>query len=165
MHVCFQGINLGRQRFRTTFTEWQVNSLEAEFQRTQYLPKHRAIELANLLNISHFNIKIWFQNRRQKAKKLSKALSSSQVNLPSRAQRTGTENHSVSSSDIESIVLSDDEIEDEQISDKETEQSKIADENTETAQKKVDNEEAEQEKVIGEGEKDSETDLKSEPAK
>ncbi|CAO1443516.1 unnamed protein product [Diamesa hyperborea] len=64
----------GRQRRqRTTFSAEQTLKLEIEFNRNEYISRGKRFELAESLQLSETQIKIWFQNRRAKDKRIEKA--------------------------------------------------------------------------------------------
>ncbi|CAF1142980.1 unnamed protein product [Adineta ricciae] len=54
------------KRIRTIFTSEQLERLEAEFEKQQYMVGNERSYLAKKLDLSEAQIKIWFQNRRIK---------------------------------------------------------------------------------------------------
>ena len=56
-------------RWRTTYQDYQTKALEMEFLTNRFIPKIRRFQLAKAINLTERQIKIWFQNRRMKAKK------------------------------------------------------------------------------------------------
>lgn len=57
------------KRKRTAYNTNQLNALEEEYHKSQYLDRNRRQQLAAELDLTDRNVKIWFQNRRMKDKK------------------------------------------------------------------------------------------------
>ncbi|RZF42520.1 hypothetical protein LSTR_LSTR004439 [Laodelphax striatellus] len=57
------------KRVRTIFTPEQLERLEAEFERQQYMVGPERLYLAHALQLTEAQVKVWFQNRRIKWRK------------------------------------------------------------------------------------------------
>ena len=63
-----QGVR--QPRTRTAFNDFQLEQLNIEFNNDQYLSESRRQRLASDLSLNEANVKIWFQNKRAKLKKI-----------------------------------------------------------------------------------------------
>ncbi|NP_001310742.1 homeobox protein E30-like [Parasteatoda tepidariorum] len=59
------------KRPRTAFSSEQLNRLRQEFSENRYLTERRRQDMARDLKLNESQIKIWFQNRRAKLKKIN----------------------------------------------------------------------------------------------
>jgi len=58
------------EKYRSVYTEQQRNELECEFMADNYISMKRKAELSQRLALSERQIKIWFQNRRAKSRRI-----------------------------------------------------------------------------------------------
>ncbi|CAD5216052.1 unnamed protein product [Bursaphelenchus okinawaensis] len=70
-----------RRRQRVLFTPEQIQTLEERFENTKYLTPNERDRLAEKLGLTSTQIKIWFQNRRYKRRRIDQDLALQSVGL------------------------------------------------------------------------------------
>lgn len=74
---------------RTIFTPEQLECLEAEFERQQYMVGPERLYLAHTLKLTEAQVKVWFQNRRIKWRKHHLELTQQRLALIRQTQLPG----------------------------------------------------------------------------
>uniref|UniRef100_A0A3B4ZIK0 Caudal type homeobox 1a n=1 Tax=Stegastes partitus TaxID=144197 RepID=A0A3B4ZIK0_9TELE len=68
----FRGKTRTKDKYRVVYTDHQRMELEKEFQYNRYITMRRKSELSMTLSLSERQVKIWFQNRRAKERKINR---------------------------------------------------------------------------------------------
>ncbi|XP_009288992.1 PREDICTED: homeobox protein not2 [Aptenodytes forsteri] len=94
------------KRVRTVFKPEQLERLEQEFLKQQYMVGTERVDLAATLHLTETQVKVWFQNRRIKWRKQSmeqKAAKLSQFRViqPATADSTDIKDHEEDTVDVE----------------------------------------------------------------
>ncbi|CAF0753717.1 unnamed protein product [Brachionus calyciflorus] len=98
--------NMRKKKTRTVFSRNQVFQLESTFDMKRYLSSSERSSLANSLQLTETQIKIWFQNRRNKWKRQLAAeieSNSSMSNNNNQQQQQQQTQHQLSSGQINSL--------------------------------------------------------------
>ncbi|XP_005993018.1 homeobox protein CDX-1 [Latimeria chalumnae] len=76
--VSSSGKTRTKDKYRVVYTDHQRLELEKEFHYSRYITIRRKSELSIALGLSERQVKIWFQNRRAKERKIKKKMQQSQ---------------------------------------------------------------------------------------
>ncbi|XP_077157487.1 homeobox protein notochord-like [Paroedura picta] len=79
------------KRVRTVFTPEQLERLEKEFLKQQYMVGTERVDLAATLSLTETQVKVWFQNRRIKWRKQSLEQKAAKLSQLALAQPTSAE--------------------------------------------------------------------------
>ncbi|XP_011189034.2 alpha-protein kinase 1 [Zeugodacus cucurbitae] len=82
--------SMKNKRVRTIFTPEQLERLEAEFERQQYMVGPERLYLAHTLQLTEAQVKVWFQNRRIKWRKHHLEITQQRLALLRQTQLPGT---------------------------------------------------------------------------
>ncbi|KAG8553801.1 hypothetical protein GDO81_003552 [Engystomops pustulosus] len=89
-----------KEKYRVVYTDHQRLQLEKEFLSNRYITIRRKSEIALNLGLSDRQVKIWFQNRRAKERKLIKKIGQLDGNMCSVQRDTG----SISPADMTTVL-------------------------------------------------------------
>ncbi|XP_058447731.1 homeotic protein caudal [Malaya genurostris] len=94
-----------KDKYRVVYTDNQRFELEKEFHYTRYITIRRKSELAQKLQLSERQVKIWFQNRRAKDRKQKKKSENGPINMNGQSLMAAHSQHHNASQAMSSLLV------------------------------------------------------------
>ena len=104
-HYSMGHLKLKKKKTRTVFTRSQIDQLEVTFNQKRYLSSNDRLQLALSLKMTETQVKVWFQNRRNKWKReIASSTSQRPGSADSQSVISGMEKSSTTTSETNDML-------------------------------------------------------------